>query len=374
MGLVLENQARYSMTVASLESYSSLVREVDDECAFVRASGDFLFSGSRSGEIACWNISSGAEIWRMMFDGPCSDSDCNEELLFFSESDNIHAIRISSGEVIWSVKLEGSSDFVQISNGFVWVTTSVYNFEIQDYSEGAVWQIDFGGDVRKRLEIVGRAWSLSTQESQVVMGLSRPRCGYAIVTEEDGIEYRGMGEQHPVTIGNGGGAFPIVLGHSNGMVTEIVGHEVLAITHGESSVRAIDYFDGWVVGLDSGFVSSSEFFGSWSVDLHGVIDIVSFGPSLGDEKGVWTSSWEKESKICLIDSSDGSVELEISHHSRIRSSFGIGNVICFGDSSGCVYVVEEDVLRRRFSIPVEEISEEDRSSEMRRKIRGLRGG
>ena len=165
MGLVLESRARCSVAVASLESYSSFVREVDDECAFVRASGDFLFSGSRSGEVACWNISSGAEIWRMMFDGPCSDSDCNEEILFFCESGSIHAIRISSGEVIWSVRLEGSSDFVRVSNGFVWVTTSVYNFEIQDYSEGAVWQIDFGGDVRNRCETVGRAWSLSAQKS-----------------------------------------------------------------------------------------------------------------------------------------------------------------------------------------------------------------
>ncbi len=374
MGLVLESRARCSVAVASLESYSSFVREVDDECAFVRASGDFLFSGSRSGEVACWNISSGAEIWRMIFDGPCSDSDCNEEILFFCESGSIHAIRISSGEVIWSVRLEGSSDFVRVSNGFVWVTTSVYNFEIQDYSEGAVWQIDFGGDVRNRFETVGRAWSLSAQESQVVMGLSRPRCGYAIVTEEDGIEYLELEEQHPVTIGNEGGDCPVVLGHSNGMVTEIVGHKVGTTAHGESSVRAIDHSDGWVVGLDSGFVSSSEFFGSWSVNLHGVIDIVRFGPSLGDEKGVWASSWEKESKIFLIDSSDGSVELEISHHSRIGCSFSIGNTICFGDSSGCVYVVEEDVLRRRFSLPAEEISEEDRNSEMRRKIRGLRGG
>ena len=374
MGLVLESRARYSMTVASLESYSSLVREIDGECSFVRASGDFLFSGSRSGEVVCWNISSGAEIWRRMFDGPCSDSDCNEELLFFSESDSIHAVRVSSGEIIWSVKLEGSSDFVLISNGFVWVTTSVYNFEIQDYSEGTVWQIDFGGDVRNKLETVGRAWSLSAQESQVVMGLSRPRCGYAIVTEEGGIEYLELEEQHPVTIGNDGGAWPVVLGHSNGMITEIVGHEVETTTPGESSIRAIDYFDGWVVGLESGFVSSSEFFGSWSVDLHGVIDVVRFGPSLSDGKGVWASSWEKESKIFLIDSSEGNVELEISHHSRIRSSFSIGDVICFGDSSGCVYVIEENVLRRRFALPAEEISEEDRSSEMRRKIRGLRGG
>jgi len=372
---VLENQAGCSMAVASLERYSSLVREIDGECGFVGVSNNFLFAGSRSGEVACWSISNGAEIWRMLFDGPCSDSDCNEELLFITESDSIHAVRMSSGELKWSVKLEGSSDFVRISNGFVWVTTSVYNFEIQDYSEGVIWQIDFEGKVRNRLETFGRAWSLSVQESQVVMGLSRPKCGYAIVSEEHGIEYSKIEGRHPVTIGNRGGVLPVVLGHSNGMVTEIVGHEVKSVAHGDSSVRAIDYFGGWVAGLDSGFVYSSEFFGSWSIDMHGVIDVVRFGPSLsGNGKAIWASSWKKESKIYLIDSSEGNVELELSHDSRIMSSFSIENVICLGDSSGCVYVIEENVLRRRFALPAKEISEEDRSSEMRRKIRGLRRG
>jgi hypothetical protein len=362
------------MAVASLESYSSLVREVDGECAFVRASGDFLFSGSRTGEVACWNFSSGTEIWRRNFDGPCSHSDCDEDLLFFTASDSIHAVRMSSGEVIWSVKLEGSSDYVRISNGFVWVTSSVYNFEIQDYSEGAIWQINFDGEIITRLETFGRAWSLSTQEGRVVMGLSRPRCGYAVVSEEDGIEYVELEHCHPVTVGSSGGDFPIVLGHSNGMVTEIVGSEARMISHEESSVRAIDYFDGWVGGLDSGFVSSGEVFGSWSIDLSGVIDVVLFGPSLREAKGVWASSWEKKSKIFLIDSSEGSVELEISHHSRICCSMSIENAICFGDYSGCVYVIEGEVLRRRFARPEEEMSEENSSSEMRRKIRGLRGG
>ncbi len=70
------------------------------------------------------------------------------------------------------------------------VTTSVYNFEIQDYSEGTVWQIDFGGDVRNKLETVGRAWSLfgsgksssdgSKSAKDVVMQLLRKRVGLNI--------------------------------------------------------------------------------------------------------------------------------------------------------------------------------------------------
>jgi len=360
------------MTLAGLESYSSYVREVDGECVFVRLSNSFLFSGSKSGQIACWGLSNGMEMWRLDFEGPCSDSDFSEDLFFFTESENIHAIRIDSGELVWSTQLEGSSDFVRISNGFVWVTTSVYNFEIQDYSEGSIWQIDFEGEVRNRWQIEGRAWSLSVQENLLVMGLSRPKSGYAIVSE-NGINYPELEGRHPVTIGNRGGVGAIVLGHSNGMVTEIIGHEVKSISHLDASVRAIDYFDGWVVGMDSGYVTSSEVLGSWSVNLGGIIDVLCFGPSLNDSKWVWTPSWrDGAAVVSVLDSKKGAVELEISHHSRIGCAFSNDRVICFGDYSGCITVIERNVFRRRFSQPGEEIADEDRSMEMRRKIRGLR--
>ena len=65
------------------------------------------------------------EIWRRNFEGPCSDSYCDNEVFFLTESDNIHAIGMHSGEDIWSVRLEGSSDFVRVSNGSVWVTMKV---------------------------------------------------------------------------------------------------------------------------------------------------------------------------------------------------------------------------------------------------------
>ena len=61
------------------------------------------------------------------------------------------------------------------------------------------------------------------------------------------------------------------------------------------------------------------------------------------------------------------MELEMSHHSRIVSGFSEGEMICFGDDGGCIFVVEGDVLRRRFSRPVEEKEEDEGSLELRRK-------
>ena len=208
----------------------------------------------------------------------------------------------------------------------------------------------------------------------MILGLSRPKSGFAIVSEY-GVEYPELEQRQPVTIGIGGEERPVVLGHSDGTISEIVEHRVMSVSQVESSIRVIDYFGGWVVGMESGRVSSSEDLGSWSINLSGVIDVLRFGPSLVAEKGAWVSSSSNgESTISLIDPKGGSVEFEMSHNSRIVSAFSDEGVICFGDDAGCIFVVEGDVLRRRFSRPVEEMAEGEGSSEMRRNIRGLRGG
>ena len=329
-------KAGVHMTVSSLTDYSSLVREIGGECAFVRVSGELLVSGSKSGEVACWDLSSGKEMWRSRFEGPCSNADSNKDFLFFTESDRVHAIVLSSGD------------------------------------EGSVWKIDYSGKVRWRGDTIGRAWSLSDFQGQAIMGLSRPKCGYAIASEK-GIEYHELEENKPITAGcklDGGG---IVFGHSNGSVTEIYGEVCSTVSVGDSAIRAVDCGTSWVAGLDSGVVSTGESLGSWKIESMGSIDVVSFGPSLEDVAGIWYSSWDGEGGIFLVDSSIGSLQLERSHESRIVACFATEHTICFGDISGCIHVIEKKVLRRRFGRLPERDIESGRESELRKKIRALRG-
>ena len=360
------------MTVASLIDYSSLVREIGGECAFVRVIGQFLVSGSKSGEVACWELNSGKEMWRSRFEGPCSNADSDKDFLVFTESDRVRAILLSSGEEAWCVELEGSSDLVRVSSECVWVTSSVYNFEIQDYSEGSVWKIDFSGEVRWRRDTIGKAWSLSDFQGQAIMGLSRPKCGYAIASEI-GIEYLELEENKPITTGcqlDGGG---IVFGHSNGSVTEIHEGVCSTVSIGDSAIRAMDCRSGWVVGLDSGVVATNESIGSWNLESFESIDVVSFGPSLDDNAGIWYSSWNGKGMIFLVGSSIGSVQLELSHGSRIVTCFANEDTICFGDISGYIHIIEKEVLRRRFGMLPEREKDPGRASELRKKIRALRG-
>jgi len=361
------------MAHGPLEFYSSLIREVEGECAFVRIGDGFLIGGSRTGQVVCWRVSTGEEVWRSDFEGPCSESDIYEGLLFFSESNKVHAIEIETGVVLWSVELEGSSDLVKFANGSIWATSSVYNFEIQDYSEGAVWKIDNEGSITSKWPTVGRAWSLSLSDNSAILGLSRPKCGIATISEENGVVYVPLGNDLPVSIGKGFESGMLVFGHSDGSITEIYEDSISSLNIGRSAVSAIEVGNGWIVGMESGEIVSGGGFDSWSMEQDGPIDVLSFGPSVKNDKCVWSSSWQDQSKISVIDMATGNVNLEVFHMGRIVSSFFSADSICFGDSEGLVLLIEGEVVRRRFSVSGEEFGEDEMRSEMRKKIRRLRG-
>ena len=361
-----------TMAKLGLEFYSSRVREIEGECVFLNISGDFLVAGSSSGQVTCWSVTSGSEIWRREFDGPCSNSDISGAVLYFTESNKVHSIGLQSGEVLWALELEGSSDFVRCSNKSLWVTSSVYNFEIQDYSEGTIWKLGLDGSEIQSWNIEGRAWALSSVNDRAILGLSRPNCGFAIVTEQDEVEYFSLENESPVTVGEEDEGPVVILGHTNGEITLVNNGDVSSFKIGSSAVTAIGAYRGWIAGLESGELLVGEEFGSWSTNLEGGIEIISIGPSLNHSRGIWASSRGSGVNLVLIEVVNGTLELGFSHPSRIGAVCSSGSVICFGDSDGNIFILEEEVLRLRFARSEEESAEREKISMMRKKIRGLR--
>ena len=362
-----------NMFRANLHSYCSLVREIEGECSFVRISEGSVVAGSKTGELVCWDMESGDEKWRRSFEGPCSDSDYRKGVLFFTESDKVHSIQISSGEILWSLELEGSSDFVCCFKESVFVSTSVYNFEIQDYSEGAIWKIGFGGELCRSWTTIGRAWSLSAHGNKAVFGLSRPKCGAGTLHGESELGHISLPGDSPVTVGKGDKRGLVVLGHSDGVISEISEDGASSSIAGYSPISSIDNDNGWVAGLEEGKVVSGESFDSWSIDLGSPVELVSFGPSLEKKRAVWAFTWENKSLLHIIDLT-GKIELSVSHDFRINSIFNEEESICLGDSIGNVYLLEGEVIRRRHGRSEEEFEQEGKRVSLRRKMRELRGG
>ncbi|MDP6662085.1 MAG: PQQ-binding-like beta-propeller repeat protein [Candidatus Thalassarchaeaceae archaeon] len=359
------------MESRGLHHFASFARELDGECTLLRIFGDWLVAGSRLGDLACWSIGSGTEMWRCLVEGPCSDCDLEGDMLCVSESDKLHAVDIRTGDFLWSYELEGSSDLVSISGG-VWATSSVYTIEIQDYTESSVWLLDKEGRLESKWGVVGRSWFLGAKSNLAIIGLSRPNCGYAKVTIGKNPEYFSTENNNPITTGVMSDEGSLYLGHSNGGISEITDEGSSSQIAGSASVTSITIGEDWLAGFESGRVLSGPSLGGWSTEVGGSVDVICLGPSLRGEKCVWSSSWSGKAKLSLLEEIGGEVQFEIGHDSRIGEICSAGRKISLGDSEGKIFLIEEEVLRRRFEQVEEGNEEEKKRSLIRSRIRGLR--
>jgi hypothetical protein len=341
-------------------------------CTLLRIFGDNLVAGTRLGDLACWSISSGLERWKIFMEGPCSDCDLEDDLLCVSESDNLHAVDLRTGKFLWSSELVGSSDFVRVSGGGIWATSSVYTIEIQDYSQATVWLFDIKGRLQGKWGVDGRAWFLAAKSELAIIGLSRPRCGYANMSLGHDPAYISLDNNSPITTGAVSEEGVLYLGHSDGGVSEIIGEEVASHNAGLSAVTALAVGKDWVAGLESGQVASGTSPGGWSSELGGFVDVVSLGPSLNGGRCVWSSSWSEGAKLTLLDEDSGTTQFEVNHDFRIEKICSTGGTIALGDSEGNVFLFEEAVFRRRFEQVGEDVEEDQKRSLLRRQIRSLR--
>ena len=359
------------MIEPSLEGLASLIRNIGGSCTLLNLRDGYLIAGTKSGKISCWRVSDGSNIWKRDFDGPCNDSDIFGPCIYITESNKVHSIDFADGRVNWTVELEGSVDLISAGEEHVWVTSSVYNFEIQDFSEGAVCQIDLNGKRTGTWPTEGRAWSLSNVKGAAYLGLSRPRCGYGIISHK-GIEYFPLGHSSPVTVGDGNGINGVIFGHSDGGASQLVNGEISTFSARGSSATAIHCSDGWIIGLENGEIRGTGDFGSWRSKLEGQIEGFSIGPPLGESPVLWASSWEDTSKISLFDIANGEVILKMEHSDRVSHMCGSQKVICFGDTKGNLLILEAEVFRRRLQEFRPAFVKSGMESEMRRKIRELR--
>ena len=360
------------MNNPELESFASLIRNIGNECTLLRITDGRLVAGSRDGIVVCWNISDGREVWRLALSGPCISIESDGGLIFLAESDKIHSADLVTGEIFWSINLEGSSDLIFLTDRALWATSSIYNFELQDYVDGVVWRVGYDGKISDRWDIEGRAWSLAANEKVATIGLSRPRCGFAEVSQENGVVYKKIGNSSPVTVGVLSEDCSIYLGHSDGGVSEIGNREVHQFDLASSAINSIEINDGLMVGTDTGEIICHDNDMMWQVMCIGTVDWIKSGPSPLEGESLWACSWSDKAVVSLIEMSGGSIELSLDHQYRIRVFFSSADFFALGDDDGGIYIFERSVLSRRLNQANEIGSMSKDDVLLRRKIRNLR--
>ncbi len=351
-----------------LSEISSFVRDIDTECTILKLHENFLIAGSHDGMLNCWDIISGMEKWSNYFEGPCSEIIIEQELIYLAEEGNVHCINLDNGNSIWTKKIDGFSEFIKTYDDHIWVGSSVYDLQISNYSESAIWKFNKKGELIKTVILKSKPWFFDVTDLGLFIGLSRPLCGYGKINKMGEIEYYDLINKNPITTGLSY-ENDIFLGHSNGNVT-IVGNKIEEFKNKKNiPVKDLEFHKGIIIGLESGEIHSEN---NWEVDLKNELDVLSRAPTNNGIDYLWASTWDNESKIFSIDINSGSIEFCVEHSSRIRRINCSNDFLALGDSEGKIFLIENNVLQRRLKSNPEEIKIDEKRALLRERLRRLR--
>ena len=149
-----------------LEELASFVRDLGSECTCLIIHEDILIAGSKNGKIVSWNIKDGHEIWSLEVDGPISDIEVSD-LIYLTASAELHAIEIENGSLKWTQDIGGSSDLIKVDKESIWVTSSLYEIEVQDYTETTLFKFDKNSKLIKSIVFEERPWFMTIEENDL---------------------------------------------------------------------------------------------------------------------------------------------------------------------------------------------------------------
>ena len=351
------------MQMKRIEDLSSFVREIDSECTTLNMNQKYIIAGSKSGKITCWDVDSGKENWNIDVNGPISDLSLSDEI-YVTASAELHAIETESGKLKWSIDIQGSSDLVHVDDEFVYVTSSLYEIEIEDYTETTLFQFDKNGNLNWEIEFEERPWFIDKKNGEIILGIGRPRCGYLSVNEKGNISHWQI-EESPVNMGVSTN-LGFLLGHSNGIVVESINGKIRKFQCGNYPISAMNSNNEyWQVGNKNGRILTSE---NMEVKLDGNIDSI-----LETDKFFWVCTSTNENSVYLLDKKNGSIKYQFSHRSRIRFMRSNDNSLTISDDEGMIMLFDLNKLDKKIESKNEEVEDLERRNLLKKRLRELRG-
>ena len=347
----------------SLEEIASFVRDLGSECTCLVIHKNMLISGSKDGRIVSWDIDNGHEKWQCKVDGPISDIGISDRI-YFTASAELHAMKIETGELEWTVDIGGSSDLIKIDNDSIWVTSSLYEIEVQDYTETTLLKFDRNSKLIKKIIFEEKPWFIGMSSNDLVLGIGRPRCGCLFVNSDYVLSHKKIEGNSPITMGIET-ELGFLLGHSNGMVTEIKDGVMDIIQFEEYPISSVLKNEHYLcVGNDNGTIISSK---DWERNFVGKIDCL-----IKIDSPIWASNTANENNIYVLDEDNGNTKYKINHDSRVRLIKYINGKIALSDQKGKVILLEEDVVFRRLNEVSEIVQDQEKRDLLKKRLRALR--
>ena len=352
-----------NMQMRPIEDLASFVRDLGSECTTLNINQSYLVAGSKLGRIKLWEINNGQVKWSLDVEGPISDLEIAEKI-YLTASADLHAIDMESGALEWSRNIEGSSDLIEIDEDTIFVTSSLYEIEIQDYTESTLFKFNKKGELIKSINFEEKPWFMKKHNGKIVLGIGRPRCGFLTIDNENKILHTQTKGNSPVNMGiktNTG----FLLGHSDGTITEMNGDKCEYIQCGNDSITAMFSTNiSWQVGDSKGCLFSSY---GWKVDLEGKISSI-----VETEDYIWVSTISKNTTIHLLEKENGSVKYQFSHNNEIQLMKLLHYNLAISDEEGKIMFFDTRTLDKRIKSKSDSDQNIDRRNLLKKRLRALR--
>lgn len=352
-----------NMQIRPIEDLASFVRDLGSECTTLNMGDNFLLAGSKIGRITLWDTDTGQEKWTTDVEGPISDLGVDQRI-YLTASAELHAIDKENGTIEWSVDIGGSSDMIEINEEKIFVTSSLYEIEVQDYTETTFLIFDKSGTLITTINFEEKPWFMGKQNHKIILGIGRPRCGILTVDGEYDISHSRTDGDSPVNMGiktNNG----FLLGHSNGSITEIIDGGRKSIQCGNDSITAMNSAGfSWQVGDKNGNIFSSD---GWRKKLGNRINSI-----VEAKHHIWVSVTSEKNTVYLLDKKDGDIKHQFSHNNKIQLMELTDDNLAISDEEGKIMFFDMKTLDKRIKTVVEVSKDLERRNLLKKRLRALR--
>lgn len=347
---------------ARLSDLSSLVRSLKSHVTTIAQNAESFIAGDAEGIASAWSVSDGSPLWSINLEPSVSSIVFADEIVAIAHGASITAVNSDDGTLIWSIPVDGACDFVVFDGQSLWVTSSVYAIEIEDYVACRIMRIEpRRGVVEQSIPLTSKAWTLDAFGQGCILGLGRPQPGiYTIQTGKDDLHHLEGCPRAPISrsskspdnrISFTTSDFHAILMDQTGKIIDTVKDVSLAgFTH-----------DGrWITYNQNGGTGNTEPFSK---------DLSAIPQHLTSTDNMTLLAMKKPGYFGVI--SIGKIRMKWTHTNEITIAHSHLDRTVLGCSNGDIYLLETSVLKRR--ITKSEFSDDDDSS-IRARLRMLRFG
>ena len=347
---------------ARLSDLSSLVRSLKSPVTTIAQNAESFIAGDAEGTASAWSVSDGAPLWSINLEPSVSSIVFADEIVAIAHGASITAVNSNDGMLIWTIPVEGACDFVVFDGQSLWVTSSVYEIEIEDYVACRIMRIEPRcGVVEQSISLTSKVWTLDAFGQGCILGLGRPQPGiFTIQTGKDDLHHLEGSPRAPISRSSKSGDNRISFTTSDFHAIQIDQTGKIIDTVKDVFLAGFTHDGRWVTYNQNGGTGNTE---PLAKDLNGIPQ------HLTSTDEMTLLAMKKPGFFGMI--SIGKIRMNWTHTNEITIVHSHLDRTVLDCSNGEILLLETNVLKRR--ITKQEFSDDD-DSLIRARLRMLRFG